>query len=71
MAGRAHMMITTIIDRRSKGDPVAAAGVRVRLLLRGIDPSEFGPTTDDDPAIITKLEQMMAESEMAGENSWA
>lgn len=59
-------MIDAIIERRSKGDPVAAAGVRVRMLLRGIDPDRYGPSTEDDPSVIIQLEQMMAESDGIG-----
>lgn len=59
-------MIATLIDRRAKGDAVAAAGIRVRLLLRGIDADDWGPTSDDDPAVIAKLEQMIAETETMG-----
>lgn len=59
-------MIDTLIDRRANGNAIAAAGVRVHLLLRGIDPDDYGPTTDDDPAIIAKLEHMMADSAMMG-----
>lgn len=66
MAGRIHSMITTLIDRRSHGDPIAAAGVRVRLLLKGIDSDDYGPDSEDDPAIIAKLDQMMAETDTMG-----
>jgi len=59
-------MISTLIERRSHGDPIAAAGVRVRLLLRGIDFDDYSPTSEDDPVIIAKLEQMMADPEMMG-----
>ncbi len=59
-------MITTFIERRSQGNAVAAAGVRVRLLLRGIDADDYGPTSEDDPVIIAKLEQMLSDPEMTG-----
>lgn len=66
MAGKAYQMINTIIEQRAKGNSVAAAGIRVRMLLRGIDPEKYGPGTEDDPAIIMQLEQMMAESDGIG-----
>lgn len=66
MAGKVHSMITTLIDRRAQGDAVAAAGIRVRLLLRGIDADDWGPASEDDPTIIAKLEQMIAETEQTG-----
>lgn len=66
LAGKVHSMIVTLIDRRAQGDTVAAAGVRVRLLLRGIDADDWGPTSDDDPVVIAKLEQMLAETDTMG-----
>lgn len=59
-------MIDDLIEVRSKGDPVQAAAVRVRLLLRGIDPDDYTHATEDDPAIINKLEQMAAEYGLGG-----
>lgn len=59
-------MIDTLIERRSHGDQIAAAGVRVRLLLKGIDRDEYGPTSEDDPVIIAKLEQMMSDPDSMG-----
>lgn len=59
-------MIDGLIARRSNGDPVAAAGVRVRLLLRGIDPDDYTETSEDDPAVIAKLDQMVADLEAMG-----
>jgi len=66
LAGKINSLINTLIERRSHGDPVAAAGVRVRLLLRGIDRDDYGPTSDDDPVIIAKLEQMLSNPDMMG-----
>lgn len=58
MAGKIHAMIEKIIDQRSGGSNAGAAAVRVRLLLRGIDPDKYDATSDDDPVIIAKLDQM-------------
>jgi len=52
-------LIEKLIYNRSHGDAVAAAGVRVRLLLQGIDPDDHTATSEDDPAIMAKIEQMM------------
>jgi hypothetical protein len=59
-------MIDSIVESRSHGDEVAAAGVRVRLLLRGIDPNQYGPASEDDPVIIAKLKGMMADFDSTG-----
>lgn len=59
LAGKTHELIDRLIESRSHGDAVAAAGVRVRLLLQGIDPDQHTSTSEDDPAVIAKIEQMM------------
>jgi hypothetical protein len=59
-------MIDAIVESRSHGDEVAAAGVRVRLLLRGIDPNQYGSASEDDPVIIAKLQGMMSDFDSTG-----
>ena len=66
VAGRIHMMIDDLIAARSGGNSTIAAGVRVKLLLRGIDPDEFNNLSPDDAAVIAKLEAMSAEFSMSG-----
>lgn len=66
MSGQIHSMIDAFINSRSHGDEVAAAGVRVRLLLRGIDPNDYGPASEDDPAIMAKLQSMMSDFDSTG-----
>ena len=61
MAGKIHTMIDRLIEQRSHGNSAVAAGVRVRLLLRGVDPDDYDSTSADDPAIIAKIESMAAE----------
>jgi hypothetical protein len=66
VSGQIHAMIEAIVESRSHGDEVAAAGVRVRLLLRGIDPNQYGPASDDDPVIVAKLKGMMTDFDSTG-----
>lgn len=61
MAGKIHTMIDRLIEQRSNGNGTVAAGVRVRLLLRGIDPDDYNTTSADDPDVIAKIEAMAAE----------
>lgn len=68
MAGQIHRMIDRLIQQRSNGNAVAAAGVRVRLLLRGIDPDDYNGASEDDPTVIARLEEMIAEFEQGAPN---
>ena len=56
MAGKIKQMIDTIIAQRSKQNPMLAGVIKTKLMLKGIDPSKFTAQSDDDPAIIAKLE---------------
>lgn len=59
MAGRIKQMIDTIIDQRTKGNPMLAGVIKTKLMLKGIDPGKFTAQSPDDPAIIAKLEAVI------------
>ncbi len=61
MAGKIKQMIDTIISQRSKDNPMLAGVIKTKLMLKGIDPNKFTPQSDDDPAIIAKLEAVIKE----------
>ena len=61
MAGKIKQMIDTIIDQRTKGNPMLAGVIKTKLMLKGIDPSKFTAQSEDDPAIIAKLDAVMKE----------
>jgi len=61
MAGKIKTMIDDIIALRSKGNPAIASTMRIKLKLKGIDADKFTATSDDDPAIITKLDEIYKE----------
>ena len=61
MAGKIKQMIDTIITQRSKDNPMLAGVIKTKLMLKGIDPNKFTPQSDDDPAIIAKLEAVIKE----------
>ena len=61
MAGKIRQMIDTIIDQRTKGNPMLAGVIKTKLMLKGIDPSKFRAQSDDDPAVIAKLEAVIRE----------
>lgn len=58
MSGKIKKMIDTIIEQRSKGSPIIAGTVKIKLILKGINPDKFTIYSDDDPVIIKKLEQI-------------
>jgi len=61
MAGKIKQMIDTIIAQRSKQNPMLAGVIKTKLMLKGIDPGKFTAQSDDDPAIIAKLEAALKE----------
>jgi hypothetical protein len=61
MAGKIKQMIDTIINQRTKDNPMLAGVIKSKLMLKGIDPGKFTATSDDDPAIIAKLEAVLKE----------
>ena len=58
MAGKIKQLIEGIIAERSKGNEMLAKVVKTKLILKGINPAHYSDQSDDDPAIIKKLENM-------------
>ena len=61
MAGKINQMIDAVIAQRSQGNKILAGVIKTKLMLKGIDPNKFTPHSDDDPAIIAKLEAVLKE----------
>ncbi len=61
MAGKIKQVIDMIIAQRAKDNPMLAGVIRTKLMLKGIDPNKFTPQSDDDPAIIARLEAVAKE----------
>lgn len=59
MAGKIKQMIDAIINQRAKDNPMLVGVIKSKLMLKGIDPGKYTATSDDDPAIIAKLEAVM------------
>jgi hypothetical protein len=59
MAGKIKKMIDSIIEQRAKDNAMLAGVIKTKLMLKGIDPGKFSAQSDDDPAIIGKLEALM------------
>jgi hypothetical protein len=58
MSGKIKEMIDTIIEQRSKGSPIIASTIKIKLILKGINPDKFTINSDDNPIIIKKIEQI-------------
>ncbi len=61
MAGKIKQMIDMIIAQRAKDNPMLAGVIKTKLMLKGIDPNKFTPQSDDDPAILAKLDVVAKE----------
>lgn len=54
-------MIDTIIEKRSKGNSTIASTTRTKLIMKGIDIAKYTALSDDDPAIMARLEAIARE----------
>ena len=61
MAGQAKHYIDTIVKTRGKGNPAIERGVRVKLILKGIQPEKYGHDTPDDPIAISLIRSVAAD----------
>lgn len=61
MAGQIKAMINTIIQQRAQGDKALEHLVLARIMLKGINPDKYTETTEDDPVILSQLENMIRE----------
>ena len=59
MAGKIKMMIDAIIQQRAKDNPMLEGVIRTKLMLKGIDSKKFTLQSEDDPAVISKLEALV------------
>ncbi|MFC1558069.1 hypothetical protein ACFL40_01805 [candidate division KSB1 bacterium] len=61
MAGKVKRMIDSILEQRSRGDPVLQKTTKAKLMLKGINPDKFTYHSEDDPVVIKKLNNLMQE----------
>ena len=59
MAGKIKKMIDTIIEQRAKDNTMLQGVIRTKLMLKGIDAKKYTLQSEDDPAVITKLEALL------------
>jgi len=61
MSGKIKEMIDALVTQRAQGNSVLEGVVKIKLILKGIDPKIYTSDSLDDPAIIAKLEELMRE----------
>jgi hypothetical protein len=61
MAGKIKLMIDAFVNQRAQGNTVLEGVVKIKLILKGIDPKIYTPESEDDPTIIAKLEELLKE----------
>ena len=54
-------MIDSIIEQRSKGNPMIALSTETKLVLKGVNPIRFNQTSPDDQYIVARLRAIAAE----------
>lgn len=61
MPGRIKTIIDLIIEQKSGGDEAIKNIMTTKLILKGIDPDDYQPGSEDDPAILGRLEQIASD----------
>lgn len=56
MPGKIKAMIDTIIAKRSQGNPNLVAPLKIKLIMKGIDPDQWSDASPDDPVVIARLQ---------------
>jgi len=59
MAGKIKELIDTIIVQRSEGMKVLEGVVKMKLILKGIDPKNYTSESPDDQEVINRLHELM------------
>jgi len=65
MPGKIKRMIDSILEQRSQGDPLLLKTTRTKLMLKGIDLDKYTAHSEDDPAVIQKIERLLNELDIS------
>lgn len=63
MAGKIKRMIEKIVSVRAQGNETLERVIRTKLMLKGINPDNYTEGSEDDPAVIRKLEKMLRDQQ--------
>ena len=61
MPGKIKRLIDSLIEIRAQGNQNLVVTTRTKLLLKGIDPSKYTETTEDNPEVILKIKGIAGE----------
>jgi len=56
MAGKVKAMIDQIIAQRSQGNANLIAPLKIKLIMKGIDPDEWLESSPDDPLMLSRAQ---------------
>lgn len=55
MAGKVKELIDKLIDLRTNGDRALVAPMKIKLIMKGVDPDLFDTTSADNPVVIQRV----------------
>ena len=61
MAGTIHRLLTRLIEERTGGNPHLAAAIKIKLIMKGVDPDLHDKDSEDDPLVIARLHAVARE----------
>jgi hypothetical protein len=60
MAGKIKKMIDFVIEQRAAGNSMLEKILKTKMILKGINPAKYTLQSDDDPAVIDKLDKLLS-----------
>jgi hypothetical protein len=61
VAGQIKHLIDNIVQQRAQGNKAVEHMTIAKLILKGIDPTKYTLQSEDDPAILSQLENLSRE----------
>lgn len=55
MTGKVKQLIDRLIELRTRGDSGLVAPVKIKLIMKGVDPDLFDSDTPDNPIVVQKV----------------
>lgn len=55
MAGKVKAMIEQLIDLRTRGEHGLVAPLKIKLIMKGVDPDLFDADSPDNPVVIQRV----------------
>lgn len=61
MAGTIKQLIDKLIEMRTKGDRGLVAPIKIKLIMKGIDPDMYDDASPDNPVVIQRVRSIAKE----------